>query len=106
MGKQGELARRRWTAEEATRVLTAWRQSELSVRAFSRQNGFTAQRVYWWKKRLESWSGEPVRLVPVVTPSAIGVEPRVCVRLGADLVIEVSGAVSPEWLSALARGLR
>jgi transposase-like protein len=109
MGKQnkaGFAAQRRWTAEDATLALAALSESGLSMNAFSRRHGLSAQRLAWWKKRLAAWSEEPMRLVPAVQPTEASGEARVSVRLGAELVIEVSGAVPAEWLAAVVRELR
>jgi transposase-like protein len=109
MGKQGKVAlqtQRRWTAEDARLALVALRESGLSMSAFARRHGLTAQRLSWWRKRLKAWSEEPMRLVPAEPPAEARGEARVCVRLGTELVIEVSGAVPAEWLATVLRELR
>lgn len=32
-------------------MLESWRRSGLSIERFAKQRGFTAQRLYWWKKK-------------------------------------------------------
>lgn len=48
-----EAARRSryWSAAEARVVLRAYRASGLSLKAFARQTGVSAQRVRWWRDR-------------------------------------------------------
>jgi transposase-like protein len=106
-----DLKEQRWGAEEARRVLAAWQRSSLSLNAFAREHGFTAQRLGWWKRRILDGGGDELaRFVPVVVQQAVERE-----RVGAAVVlrsprgtaVEVldTRAVSPEWLSALVNGL-
>jgi hypothetical protein len=41
---------RRWTQAEATEVITAWRRSGLSQRAFCEHHGLDGQRLVRWAK--------------------------------------------------------
>jgi hypothetical protein len=108
----GELAEAIWTAREARRVLSAWSASGLSMTAFARRHGLTAQRVWWWRKRLGEWrapgaeatSDDNRAIVPAVVAGAV--EPSaspVIVRVGPAVVIEVAepALVAPAWLSAV-----
>ena len=60
-----------WSELEARAVLSAWRASGVSVERFAAARGIVAQRIRWWKKKLEA--GEPARksmaLLPVVQTS-------------------------------------
>jgi transposase-like protein len=44
--------RRRWTEDNAREVLAALDASGLSAGAFATREGFDAQRLYWWRRRL------------------------------------------------------
>lgn len=106
-----DLKEQRWGTEEARRVLAAWRRSGVSLNAFARAYGFTAQRLSWWKQRVHDGGGEELaRFVPVVVRSATekGKESAaVVIRSPRGTAVEVvdTQAVSPEWLSELVNGL-
>lgn len=107
------LATKRWTADEARRVLSLWQASRKSARAFAREHGLDAQRISWWKKRLGVSASSDVRnvepaaaLVPAIVRGADD-GARVRVRLPAGVVIEASSTddVAPEWVAAVMREL-
>ncbi len=65
----------RWKAEDAKVVLEALKQSGLSVKDFSRQQGLDAQRVYLWRRRLMASPATPTRFEEVtVRQQAPGAE--------------------------------
>lgn len=106
-----KLRGRRWTAEDAHRVIAAWRESGLSALAFAREHGLTAQRLYWWSKRLSEWDGggrressSEVQLARAVvsTPAqSAGTEPCVTVHVAGGLVVEATSAAPTQWLATL-----
>jgi hypothetical protein len=111
---------RQWSPEEAKEVLAAWRASGLPLGTFARQQGQSAERLRWWKKRLGEWNeeargGEKSALVPVVVSAPASAEgvtaaappAAVVVRVPGGAVVEVAqpGAVEPEWLAAVVRQL-
>jgi transposase-like protein len=105
------LKEHRWGAEEARRVLAAWQRSGLSVNAFAREHGFTAQRLGWWKRRIHDGGAEQLaRFVPVVVRPAsekASANASVVLRSPRGTAVEVldAQAVSPEWLSELVNAL-
>lgn len=104
------LAERRWGADEARRVLAAWRRSGLSMNAFAREHGFVAQRIGWWRQRVAAGGAELPRFVPVVVrPTADMASTNVAVVLrsprGTAVEVLDAQAVSPEWLSQLVNSL-
>jgi hypothetical protein len=106
-----ELQGRRWRAEDARQVLAAWRESGESGRAFGRRYGFDAQRLSWWRKRLEGGEGtkadeSATRFIPATLVETLVARPAreaaIVVRLGGEVTVEIdSAAVSPSWLAAL-----
>ena len=56
------VAKRRWGATDAERMLAAWRASGQSVAAFARQHGLSSVRLLRWRAQLEH------RAVPVFHP--------------------------------------
>jgi hypothetical protein len=106
---------RQWTAEEARRVVEAWRASGLPLATFARQRGLCAERVRWWRLRLGDWQRAPgeerQQLVPAVVtelaPEPAATASAVTVRAPGDVVVEIAdvGAVPASWLSALVIGL-
>ncbi len=58
---------RQWKADEARRVVEAWRASGLPLATFARKRGLCAERIRWWRQRLGDWSPpseEAPRLIP------------------------------------------
>jgi len=72
----------RWTTEHAQRVVDAWERSG-SGAAFARSIGVVAQRLFWWRRRLERLGARraaKAALVPVVvrgTPVSLSSPPVV-----------------------------
>ena len=103
---------RQWTAAEAGRVLKAWRASGLPLATFARRRGLCAERVRWWRRRLDDGHA-PLEELPRLVPAVVtGVAPSVLtaaitVRAGGDVVVEIAdvGAVPPAWVSELVRGI-
>lgn len=112
-------ATQQWSSDQGERVVATWRRSGLSMNAFARQHGLVAQRLHWWRRRIEGETRpepkapkkrrrpvaamEETRLVPVVLRAPeVERNPAIAVRLG-PVVLEVSepGIVSPEWVAAL-----
>ena len=112
------LARRRWGEKDARAVLKAWRRSGLSVHAFAHSVGLDAQRLFWWRKRLEN-AGDllPPRteqkptssltLIPTTVVSTARCA-SVTVRLPRGARIEVAdpALVSPAWIAELVAQIR
>jgi hypothetical protein len=106
---------RQWTAEDARRVLEAWRASGLPLATFARRRGLCAERVRWWRLRLSDWQRAPGEERPQLAPAVVtGLPPVpavagsvVTVRAPGDVVVEIAdvGAVPASWLSALVIGL-
>ena len=68
------MAHGQWTDVEARAVIAAWKKSGLSVEQFARERGLVPQRLYWWRKKLETKdaaSTSTMALLPVKV-----VEPR------------------------------
>jgi hypothetical protein len=105
------LRGRRWNAEDAEKVLAAWRASGLPAQQFALEHGLDPQRLWWWQRRLREAPGEArrARLEPAtharLVPAVITVPPRgewsVTIRT-AEVVIDVDAErVSPEWIAIL-----
>jgi len=104
----GSSSGRTWTAAEAQRLLSSWKSSGESLSAFARRHGFSAQRLSWWRRRLDerTAAAEPVKLAPVVISATGARGTAVTVELGA-VVVRVSElqAESAAWVAALATAL-
>jgi hypothetical protein len=59
------VERRRWTSRDAEAVLSAWRESGVSVSAFARQQGLEVERLLRWRRQVGSAAVQfhPVALV-------------------------------------------
>ncbi len=62
------MAHGKWSEVEARGVLDAWRKSGLPLERFAKQRGFVAQRLRWWRKKLNRADralAAPPALLPV-----------------------------------------
>lgn len=101
----------RWTAEQAQRVVDAWRESGESGVAFARSIGVVPQRLFWWRRRLERVSARRVTkatLVPVVirgTSVPLGSAPVVvAMPQGARIEVNAIEAATAAWIVAVLGG--
>ncbi len=97
----------RWREPQARRVLRWWRDSGLSARAFARSHGLNAQRLLWWRKRLEASEGTalaPLTFIPAVVTGAAA---ATVVRLPGGVSLELADVTSvpANWIAALAAEL-
>lgn len=103
---------KRWTADEARKVLARWSASGKSARAFGREHGIDAQRLCFWRRRLQAEAkrsaGRPVRALARLVPAVVRVgsaesgELGVIVRVPSGVSVEADpGRVTPEWLGTL-----
>jgi transposase-like protein len=92
-------ARRRWTSADAQVLLKALVASGLSVNAFATRQGIDAQRLYFWKRRLETEARSLAtpRFVEVMARSAAAVE----VVLRSGRVLRISTAIDTPTLRRL-----
>jgi hypothetical protein len=91
------LAKRPWDANDARVALEAFAESGLSQNAFSRQYGFSPERLSWWRRKFavqSSRTKETQALVPVriveSTPAAVEpavARPRQKVDSGVEVVV-------------------
>jgi transposase-like protein len=96
----------RWTSEQARAVLERQRGSRLSVWAFARREGYSAERLYRWRRRLAEGSrATPVRLVELIatTPNGAGTALEVATAAG---VARLAGRFGVAELAALVRELQ
>lgn len=108
-GKQG----RRWTEAEARSVLAKLESSGQPLSRFAREQGLTAQRLYWWKARLgKSERGvrrkrvEAPRLAPVVLTGIGSGASAAIIRVGrVEFEVIDPERVSGQWLRELAEAL-
>jgi hypothetical protein len=94
--------RRRWTSTDARLVLKAQAASGLSVNAFAMQQGLDAQRLYFWKRRLET------ETQGVQTPTFVEVMPRTAaveVVLRSGRILRISAAIDTPTLRRLVEAL-
>jgi transposase-like protein len=68
------MDRRRWTAEDARKVLAAQDRSGQSVNAFAAEHGLDPQRLYQWRRRLGKAERTTFREVIVRPPSPLVAE--------------------------------
>jgi hypothetical protein len=94
--KQGSGTGTRWTEADARRVSSEWRAVGGSLEAFARRNGFGAQRLQWWVKRLglKDQGAPRASFVPVVVRDALTHE-----RAPVALVVEGVGRLEVRELT-------
>lgn len=93
--------------------MSALAASGMSARAFAALHGLSAQRLYWWRPRLDAESGDiegkAAELVPVTVEGALRTRQEgsmALVHLAEGMVLEVPILASPEWVAALIRSVR
>lgn len=104
---------RRWTLKQAQAVLEAQERSGLSVQTFAHEHDLSAERLYYWRRRLETSDGvremedEDIKFVPVTVTSRGRTTVAVRVRAG-NVEIEVADPtmVDPGWLATTISMLR
>lgn len=100
---------KQWRADDAGRVLVAWKSSGESMAGFAERHGLNAQRIAWWQKRLASTASATLTLVPVTVRAEA--PPRASAALsfvvGGNLRIDVTDAsrVPPLWFAAVVDAL-
>ena len=101
---------RQWKADDARRVLAAWRRSGQSLAAFSQLHGVNKQRITWWRARLGSTSlleaTAPMTLVPLTVraatvPHTAGAALSLVIGDGLRLDVADASRVPPLWLAGL-----
>lgn len=80
---------KQWSEAEARAALSAWRKSRKPLATFAREQGYSDQRLRWWRARLDPTAGA---MVPVSTTALAPV--RIVVREDQPIEIAVrSGQV-------------
>jgi hypothetical protein len=78
------VSKRRWTSKDATDVVTAWRRSDLSQRAFCKQHGIDSPRLARWAKLIPE---APAFVEAVVVSKSVASSPPIIVELGAARIV-------------------
>lgn len=99
-----QLIRRRWTAAEASTVLSSLDGSGLSASAFATREGIGVERLYRWRRRLASKSVAG-RMTPAFVELKAGTAERVEVVLRSGRVLRVSESVDIVTLERLVEAL-
>ncbi len=90
------MARVQWSEVEARGVLEAWRRSGLRLERFAKQRGLVAQRLRWWRDKMDftekaAAMSKPPALLPVrVAPEAPRRGEPVTVLLRTGHMLKVS----------------
>jgi hypothetical protein len=103
-----DLTGKHWNERTATRVLTAWRESGMPLSRFAHANGFGADRLRWWGKRIEGREDARASEIAPMTfvPAAVLGAARAVVRLPGGVELEGDAAsLPPDWVAALVREL-
>ncbi|MCG5051537.1 MAG: hypothetical protein KA712_01125 [Myxococcales bacterium] len=100
-------------------MLKAWRRAGLYASAFARSIGIDAQRLLWWRKRLEIGAEEQRALddgsprtsaLTLIPTTVVSTTPStsVTVRLPRGVRIDIveTGQVSPAWIAELLAEIR
>jgi hypothetical protein len=68
--------RTRWTPSQAQQHLAHLAESGLTVEAFCRQQGYSAMRIFYWRKRLRSVAADQrspfIEITPSHQPTCVG----------------------------------
>ena len=104
---------RRWSEDEARRVIAAYAASGESVSGFATRHGIDSQRLYWWRRRLGDGVCEPrgkatVSLVPVTVreqPAACDGVAMVVSAEGVRIEVREVDATTASWVSMVVASL-
>ena len=111
-GRSGSK-QKRWSADDAGRVLEAWQQSGLPMAEFCRRRGLSTKRLYWWRRRLAEWTIDEEQregsglVQAVVVPPALSAGAAVTLHLrGGDRIEVMDPAhMASDWLVPLVTDL-
>lgn len=90
------MAHGKWSEVEARGVVEAWRRSGMLLEPFARQRGLVAQRIRWWRQKIEridkanAVAARPALLPVRVTPDAPRRGEPVTVLLRTGHLLKVS----------------
>lgn len=94
--RNAEKSRRRWSLDEATRILAALKASGLTLAAFAAREGLQPQRLYKWRRHVEE-QATPLKFAEVLvsgagrsTPAVTGSGFEVVLRSGRILRVGAS----------------
>jgi transposase-like protein len=92
-----------WVPDDARRVLDECSRGGTTLAEFARRHGYSAKRLYWWRRRLATEPAEltALSLVPAtVTDRAVAAAAAITIRLPNGIGIEAPGA-TPAWIAAV-----
>ena len=113
MAKTSTGGTNRWTEREGRAAIAAWERSGLGAAAFARSRGVDVQRLFWWRRRLETGGAAPAPtpakapgLVPLVAVSReVEREPRcalvVTTPAGVRIEVREVDASTAAWVASL-----
>jgi len=99
---------KQWKADDAKRVLAAWKSSGESMAGFADRHGLNAQRIAWWRKKSASTASSALTLVPVtVRAEPSRASAALSLVVSGDVRIDVTDAsrVPPLWFAAVVDAL-
>ena len=112
---------RQWREADARQALDTWERSGQSMSAFMRQHGMSADRLRWWRKRLNGRDAagnghvlaqvpQDVALAPLlpVMVTTSGYEVPMVTVMFDDVRVEIAepAQVAPTWVGELVHSLR
>ena len=91
-----------WTPEDAEGVLDEAARSGETLAGFARRHGYTAARLYWWRKRLRGSEARALGAASTLSlvPATIVSEAAAVIRLRGDVTIELAAA-TPNAVAAI-----
>jgi len=95
----------RWTEKEARAVLAAFAASRLTMRAFASREGLDAQRLYVWRRKLETSAGKSKTSPPPFVEIRPGRADRVEVVVRTGRVLRCAEEISTSALLRLIEAL-
>ncbi len=92
---------KRWTLEDGEAAVGAWRESGLSMLAFSRREQINIERLRYWRARVEQGSvGQSgSRLAPVVVTGQFGIGGGLSIQLTGGVTVRATADVDACWLT-------
>lgn len=102
MGAKKRSAEPGWSEAEARDVLAAWGKSGQTGAAYARGIGVVPQRLFYWRRRLETERGAPTFVPVVVTSKSSAAPVLITVVVGtARIEIVEASVATAAWVASL-----
>jgi hypothetical protein len=100
---------KRWTVAQARQVIEQWKDSGKSAVAFAAEQGFSATRLSYWTKQIETVAPKFAKFVPVPIDARVATTPRSALGIEIEvggLTLRVGDDVDVRYVARLVAALQ